>query len=124
MRRTISNYKDAFNPFVIGERHDNQQLQVTASNLPLSSFALPESHLRFQISIAGGLPPEIRNLSNLVSLYLFGNMIIGEIPAEIGKLQKLSVLYLYENQMSENIPTELTKCSSLSEIDFFGNHIT
>ncbi|MFS7951372.1 hypothetical protein Hanom_Chr07g00594381 [Helianthus anomalus] len=53
MRRTISNYKAAFNLLVIGERQDNQQLQVTASNLPLSSSASPESHLRFQISIVG-----------------------------------------------------------------------
>lgn len=46
------------------------------------------------------VPPNIKDLSNLVELYLYGNK-IAVLPPEIGALTHLQTLALNENQVSQ-----------------------
>ena len=48
--------------------------------------------------LAGAMPPEIGNLTNLTHLELFQNQLTS-LPPEIGNLSKLEVLYLDDNPL-------------------------
>ncbi len=72
----------------------------------------------------GELPPEIGNLTNLVSLWFAPLILSGKIPPEIGRLSKLENLYLEGNQLSDVIPPELGELSELRELALGNNQLS
>lgn len=74
-------------------------------------------YMRLQMNgFFGAIHKEIKHMSNMRELYLFGNYIAGTIPKELAELKKLEVLDLYANQLSGTIPKELAKLPRLSEL--------
>ena len=57
--------------------------------------------------LAGDIPTELGNLSNLAWLSLWGNQLTGEIPTELGNLSNLAWLYLSGNQLTGCVPAGL-----------------
>ena len=57
--------------------------------------------------LAGSIPQEIGDLTNLTGLELPRNQLTGSIPQEIGNLKKLEYLFLNDNQLIGNIPSEV-----------------
>mgnify|MGYP003325697304 CR=1 FL=1 len=57
--------------------------------------------------LAGEIPPELGNLTNLTSLDLGSNQLTGEIPSELGNLANLYYLNLSDNQLSGQIPESI-----------------
>ncbi len=75
--------------------------------------------------LAGTIPAELGNLSNLTHLYLHGNeQLKGEIPPELGNISNLIHLYLYENQLEGVIPPELGELSELNHLFLFSNKLS
>lgn len=72
-------------------------------------------------NLNGSIPPELGNLTNLVSLQLYNNRLSGSIPLEIGNLSNLTKLYLYSNQFSGSIPSQLGNLTNLVELRLDGN---
>ena len=73
--------------------------------------------------LTGEIPPEIGNLINLTSLYLFGNYIYGEIPSEIGNLTNLTYLGLWDNQLNGEIPIEIGNLVNLNTLCLQNNQL-
>ena len=57
--------------------------------------------------MTGAIPPELGNLTNLISLSLRGSSLTGSIPAELGQLPRLKSLYLSGNDLMGCIPPAL-----------------
>jgi hypothetical protein len=74
-------------------------------------------------NLIGGLPVEIGNLSNLISLGLFQNQLSGNIPVEITNLTNLKNLYLWSNQLTGTIPAQIGNLSNLEIIALGGNYL-
>ena len=74
-------------------------------------------------NLKGTIPPELRNLAELQSLWLMGNRITGEIPAELGILSELKELTLSGNDLGGTIPTELGNLSRLERLTLSGNDL-
>ena len=74
--------------------------------------------------LAGEMPTELGNLSNLEHLYLYNNQLTGEIPEELGNLSNLTVLVLSGNQLTGEIPAELGSLSSLTGLHLGSNQLT
>lgn len=72
--------------------------------------------------IEGEIPPEVANLTNLLSLVLYGSM-TGRIPAEIGELTQLMELYL-GGHLTGTIPPELGKLTQLVGLGISGTNLT
>ena len=62
----------------------------------------------------GEIPPELGNLANLRTLYLYGNNLSGSIPSELGNLANLSYLFLGYNDLAGSIPPELGNLAELT----------
>jgi Leucine-rich repeat (LRR) protein len=75
-------------------------------------------------SITGSIPPEIGNLTNLITLGLDDNQLTGSIPPEIGNLTNLQELGLSWNQLSGEIPSEIGNLTSLRGIWVDVNQLT
>ena len=75
-------------------------------------------------NIAGPIPPELGNLSNLAGLYLSRNRLSGPIPPELGNLSNLTELSLGRNQLSGPIPPELGNLSNLTELSLGRNQLS
>ena len=71
--------------------------------------------------MTGGIPAELGNLTNLQTLYLWGNALSGEIPEELGDLTSLGRLYLAQNKLTGEIPAELGGLTSLQRLYLYGN---
>ncbi len=67
-------------------------------------------------ALAGSIPPELGNLSELRSLSLSNNSLTGPIPPELGHLANLELLWLSDNEFSTPIPPELGKLSNLTSL--------
>ena len=67
--------------------------------------------------LAGEIPEELGNLTNLQWLDLSGNELSGEIPPELGGLSNLQSLDLSFNELSGEIPAELGSLANLLELD-------
>ena len=74
--------------------------------------------------LAGEMPTELGNLSNLEHLYLYNNQLTGEIPAELGSLSNLNSLWLHDNQLTGGIPAELGDLTNLVRLRLYSNQLS
>ena len=78
--------------------------------------------------LAGEIPPEIGNLTNLGYLHLGYNELSGEMPPDIGSLTNLGYWDFTYNQLTGEVPQEvcdLIESTSLtSTYLFWGNNFT
>ena len=74
--------------------------------------------------LAGKIPSELGDLGNLVRLYLYSNDLTGEIPSNLGNLHRLNLLFLYGNQLTKEIPPELGNLSNLNTLHLDYNRLT
>jgi len=74
--------------------------------------------------LTGSIPPEIGNLTNLPDLRLYGNQLSGEIPPEIGNLTNLNTLWLSHNQLIGEIPPEIGNLTNLTNLYLYENQLT
>ena len=74
--------------------------------------------------LSGPVPPQLSNLDNLQNLDLGFNRLSGSIPPELGNLPNLSVLYLRSNQLSGSIPPELGNLAGLFVLSLWGNDLS
>ena len=74
--------------------------------------------------LAGGIPPELGQLSSLEELRLNSNQLTGHIPEELGQLRKLTYLWLGHNRLSGDIPPELGMLSSLQSLELHENQLS
>ena len=75
-------------------------------------------------NLVGTIPPELGNLSELISLELGENQLTGGIPAELGSLSNLEVLVFWDNQLTGGIPVELGSLSNLNVLALSGNQLS
>ena len=74
--------------------------------------------------LTGPIPPELGNLSNLKSLDLRNNQLTGPIPPELANLANLTYLNLSTNQLTGPIPPELANLANLTSLDLSTNQLT
>ena len=74
--------------------------------------------------LTGTLPPELGNLTNLTTLRLASNQLTGPLPPELGNLTNLTTLYGYSNQLTGAIPPELGNLASLTSLHLSNNQLT
>ncbi|MDE2890834.1 MAG: leucine-rich repeat domain-containing protein [Gemmatimonadota bacterium] len=74
--------------------------------------------------LAGPIPPEVGNLSELKKLELVENRLTGRIPTELGRLTNLRNLDLSANQLTGSIPPELTQLNNLAWLQLGTNQLT
>ncbi|TKY71561.1 Receptor protein kinase HAIKU2 [Spatholobus suberectus] len=67
---------------------------------------------------------EVRFLTNLASLQLFGNRFSGEIPKELGDLKNLTQLSLYGNSLTGPLPQKLGSWVGMTFIDVSDNSLS
>ncbi|KAJ0680650.1 putative protein kinase RLK-Pelle-LRR-XIV family [Helianthus annuus] len=79
--------------------------------------------LRF-CNISGAIPVSFANLSNLVELYLSGNVLTGSIPEDLGQLSRLSVLDLSKNLLTGLIPESFGSLVNLTSLDMSLNYVS
>ncbi|MDJ0704813.1 MAG: COR domain-containing protein [Leptolyngbyaceae cyanobacterium MO_188.B28] len=68
------------------------------------------------------LPPEIGQLTNLITLDLRANQ-LSQLPSEIGQLNNLTQLYLSDNQLSQ-LPSEIGQLTNLITLDLRANQLS
>ena len=74
--------------------------------------------------ISGNIPTEIGNLTNLQELVIWGNQLTGSIPIEIGNLIQLQMIQLSANQLSGSIPTSIGNLINLLFLHLTNNQLT
>ena len=74
--------------------------------------------------LAGAIPSELGNLTQLQWLYLQGNTLTGAIPSALGNLTRLQALRLNENSLTGVIPTELGNLTGLQELRLNENSLS
>ena len=74
--------------------------------------------------LTGPIPHTLGNLSELVSLLLGRNLLTGQIPLALGDLTKLQALYLWENQLTGEIPPALAGMTSMRLLNLAVNQLT
>ena len=74
-------------------------------------------------SIAGTIPPEVGDLSQLQVLDLHANRIQGTIPVEIANLLQLQVLDLQSNHLRGAVPAEITRLTNLLHLHLKDNDL-
>ncbi|OIW04161.1 hypothetical protein TanjilG_00721 [Lupinus angustifolius] len=77
----------------------------------------------YENNIEGVIPPELGNLTNLVSLGLYNNNISGTIPPSLGNLKSLVFLRLNNNRLTGPIPKELVNLRNLKVLDISNNNL-
>ncbi|GLT50592.1 hypothetical protein SLA2020_240690 [Shorea laevis] len=75
----------------------------------------------YNCKIQGNIPIEIGNLSNLITLSLYGNDLTGPIPTTIGRLQQLQGLYLGSNNLGSTIPSTFWSLKYILKVDLSSN---
>lgn len=82
-------------------------------------------HLYLQENnLSGIIPPEIGQLSDLVSLFMYKNQLTGRLPVELSNLNRLRLFDLGTNQLSGPIPPEFSRLSTLSDLYLDHNELT
>ena len=84
----------------------------------VDSLILPANDL------TGHLPPELGDLTELLTLDLSGNHLTGSIPAEYGKLTNLVTLCLNDNLLAGEVPVEVFNLPNLVTLKLSGNQFT
>jgi Leucine-rich repeat (LRR) protein len=74
--------------------------------------------------LTGGIPAELGILVNLTTLNLWSNQLTSGIPPELGNLVNLTWLALDSNQLSGNIPPELGNLVNLKGLELEDNQLT
>ena len=74
--------------------------------------------------LIGEIPDDLDDLINLDSLSLANNLLSGEIPAELGNLPNLESLSLENNQLDGDIPTGLGNLSALELLSLGNNQFS
>ncbi len=75
--------------------------------------------------LSGQIPSDLGNLSNLTSLDLgFNRNLSGSIPRELGTLSNLEHLVLLADNLSGQIPRELSNLSNLETLHLQGNNLS
>ena len=75
-------------------------------------------------NLTGELPPELGNLTSLVTLSIVNDRSLGgKIPSELGNLTSLEVLELIYNDVGGQIPPELGNLTSLKELTIRKNKL-
>ncbi|KAK8552088.1 hypothetical protein V6N13_120515 [Hibiscus sabdariffa] len=91
------------------------KLPVGLRNLTsLENFDASANNLEGDIS-------EVKYLTNLVSLQLFGNQFNGQVPPEMGEFKKLVNLSLYTNMFTGSLPQKLGSWANFDYIDVSEN---
>ncbi len=76
-------------------------------------------------NLAGTLPNELGNLTNLVTLYLDQNHLEGTIPATIGNLgDNLEELLLGHNWLTGSIPSQIGNLRYLTDLELNDNRLS
>ena len=75
-------------------------------------------------SLSGRIPPEIGNLTNLVSLNLSGNQLTGSMPRQLGNMTALRWVSLSRNQLSGSIPPEIGNLSGMTQLRLNDNDLS
>ena len=74
--------------------------------------------------LTGPIPPELGSLASLTGLGLQGNNLTGPIPPELGGLTNLRSLFLSGNALADPIPAELGGLTNLTLLHFGANSLT
>ncbi len=77
-----------------------------------------------ECNLAGTLPKELGNLTELTDLYLNHGGLTGPIPKELGNLPKLEQLILNDNRLTGPLPKELGNLPKLRRFSFGDNQLT
>ena len=80
-------------------------------------------YIRSNLWLGPDIPTEIENLSQLKVLNLAGSALRGEIPPGIGNLSNLQQINLEVNELSGDIPPELADIQNLEELDLRHNRL-
>ncbi|NDY94376.1 DUF11 domain-containing protein, partial [Wenzhouxiangella sp. C33] len=91
---------------------------VTCANGSVTGISLNANGL------AGVIPAELSQLTDLQLLRLDSNQLSGPIPAELSQLTDLQLLRLGRNQLSGPIPVELSQLTNLRELRLVGNQLS
>ncbi|XP_054817744.1 LRR receptor-like serine/threonine-protein kinase RGI1 [Prosopis cineraria] len=75
-------------------------------------------------SLQGNIPNEIRNLTNLNSIYLSFNQLSGHVQRGIGKFTRLDELFLDNNNFEGNIPNEIVSLANLKMMSLSVNQLS
>ncbi|KAH6763907.1 hypothetical protein C2S51_015156 [Perilla frutescens var. frutescens] len=102
---------------------DNPAYGIIPSSVGNFSSSL-QFFYAYNFQTKGNIPPEIGNLSNLVTLFLYGNELSGNIPPTIKHLHNLQALVLYNNNITGPIPEGLCRLSSLTYLYLFQNQFS
>ncbi|XP_038686588.1 probable LRR receptor-like serine/threonine-protein kinase At3g47570 [Tripterygium wilfordii] len=107
----------------------NLQYLAIADN-PLNDF-LPSSIGNFSKALEyvyayncrlkGGIPVEIGNLSNLISITFADNELTGSVPTTISRLQKLQAVSLRHNKLQGQIPLEFCQLQRMDVLALGNN---
>ena len=132
-----SNSKNWLTSTLVGDWYGLSLYNGHVSDISLSSNQLsgtipPElgnlTNLRslylYSNQLSGTIPPELGNLTNLYELWLSSNQLSGTIPPEFGNLTKLWYLYLSSNQLSGTIPTQLASLTNLWNLGLSSNQLS
>ena len=91
---------------------------VTVSNGRVTRLSLESNEL------AGALPIQLGNLTNLTYLNLSLNQLTEPIPSQLGNLANLETLLLSNNQLTGAIPNELGSLDNLEILKLSRNRLT
>ena len=82
-------------------------------------------HLNLSFNQLGGnITPELGNLLYLESINLSSNQLVGSLPPELGNLSSLIVLDFHSNLLTGNIPSEMGNMSNLIDLYLNGNRLS
>ena len=90
---------------------------VTVRNNAVTAVQLDSNNL------AGPLPAEIGNFTQLANLELSGNQLGGTIPNTIGSLRNLTHLNLGNNQFTGDAPSAIANLNALRELYLHNNRL-
>ena len=80
--------------------------------------------LDFNRRVGGSIPPELADLSRLRQLALQALGLAGRIPPELSRLSSLRFLFLAGNDLSGPIPPELGNLSRLEVLSIYANSLS
>ncbi|XP_054819369.1 MDIS1-interacting receptor like kinase 2-like [Prosopis cineraria] len=100
------------------------RLQGTLQNLRFLSFPNLKHFDISNNSFSGNIPPQVGNLSSILTLTMSHNLLMGSIPGEIGALSTLNVLDLSVCNLTGHIPREIGKLSDLTDLILVTNQLS